>query len=937
MKTAVSILNVSGKIVFFLFLLSIAACSPWSSETNKALKMAGENRAELEKVLIYYSEVNPDPQKLKAAEFLISNMKYHYSFFGSGVDGLNKSYEYVYGVSRDNRNSVYLSDSISRLRNARSDVEFDLKRISSQYLISQIEVAFDTYQRHEWSRQYPFELFCEYILPYKIGFSDTVCWRSYAYNKYGDFLDYSAFKGAESHFEAELHCNLESLMVRVNGASGGYTRRICNDSSLIFEMEFNAREDGLQLFNLHYLNGHPTAANIRIMIDSLVVGDFIFPSTGNWHTVNNEDPPVEFTANLNAGKHTLKIVSLDKSILLDYVYIPDYIFMKFPESVISEGKYYFSNSYGRITIAADSLINENNINIEPNPQKEWPIRIVAKDDNLYQLLFEDSGLIKAIDAFPFGESEWLITYNDHGFQNQLWAFIPMKNGGYQVRNRETGRILAFSEADGILVQLPAEQMCDDFIWHLEKAENINDDFIDNTIRAAQKISEITNRFHWSGSYASFGAISPIKLLDYTYGSCVEQTAFQTMVLRSMGVACATDFVFNYPERDAGHSWSVIFDLRGNTIQNNCHNPVGAGTWVDVFAKGKVYRETYSINRNSLFVINNGKESIPSQFRNPYFKDVTAEYCDVVDVAVDIHYDTHEGNAFGYLMVFNNRGWVVTTWGERSRNNKVIFKDLEPRGMYLPAFYVNGRFEAFNEPFYFDSLGTIHHIRASKDQTQDITLLRKFPNRLVDESYHPLIVGGEFQGANKRDFSDARTIGIITQDMTEPIFHTIDVEPSSKFRYLRYIGPDGGHCNINTIVFYDANGEVINGKVIGTEGSLDNSGRTKHMVFDGNVLTYFDAPEPSGGWVGLQLSEPKAVSKIHFATRNDGNMVEVGDEYELFYWFNREWASMGRRIADSNELVYESVPMGGLFWLRNHTKGWEERIFTLDANNHQIWW
>ncbi|WP_026472927.1 hypothetical protein [Alkaliflexus imshenetskii] len=899
--------------------------------------MAGDNRVELEKVLVYYNKTNPDSLKLKAAEYLISNMAYHYSMFGSGIDSINDIYRSVYGTHLEKRNHEYIRQYSALNLDGLISVEYDIKRVTAEFLIEQIESAFLIYYKYEWCRQYPFEIFCEYILPYKIGFSDTVYWRSYAYNKYGDFLDYSVFKGAESHIESELHCDIESLKVSVNGASGGYTRRICNDSSLMFEMEFNAREDGLQLFNLHYVNGHPTAANIRIMIDSLVVGDFIFPSTGNWHTVNNEDPPVEFTANLNAGEHILKIVSLDKSILLDYVFIPDYIFMKFPESVISEGKYYFSNSYGRITIAADSLINENNINIEPNPQKEWPIRIVAKDDNLYQLLFDDSGLTKAIDAFPFGESEWLITYNDHGFQNQLWAFIPMKNGGYQVRNRETGRILAFSEADGILVQLPDQQMCDNFIWHIEKAENMNDDFIDNTIRAAQKISEITNRFHWSGSYASFGAISPIKLLDYTYGSCVEQTAFQTMVLRSMGVACATDFVFNYPERDAGHSWSVIFDLKGNTIQNNCHNPVGAGTWVDIFAKGKVYRETYSINRNSLFAINKGKESIPNQFRNPYFKDVTSEYCDVKSIDVDIQYDVSDGNRFGYLLVFNNKRWVVTAWGEKTRKNSVKFQDLEPRGMYLPAFFVNGQFKAFNDAFYFDSLGMVQHIKVSDTNFSDITLNRKFPNRLVDENYHKLIVGGEFHGANKSDFSDAVTIGIITQDMTDPLFHIIDVDVIDKFKYLRYFGPDEGRCNINEIVFYDTNGDSIKGSIIGTNGSRNNSGRTKEMVFDGDVLTYFDAPEPSGAWVGLALPKATRISKIRFASRNDGNMVEVGDEYELFYWDIQDWVSMGRIIADSDFLNYQNVPMGGIYWLKNHSKGWEERIFTLDKNGKQVWW
>ena len=925
----------------FLLLVVLVSCSPWSSETRQALKMAGENRAELEKVLQYYHKENPDPLKLKAAEYLISNMAYQYSKFGPGVDSLNESYKYVYGIFIKDRNSVLMSDSMTQKRQGKIEAEFDLKRLSANYLINQIESAFDTYHRFEWSQQYPFEIFCEYLLPYKIGHADTTYWRGSAYDKYAPLLDYSAFKGAHSHYEAEMYGEIDSLIVQVNGASGNATRKLGVDDLHKFELEFHTQSKGYQLFNIHYLNGHSTGAKIRIMIDNLTIGDFVFPGTGKWDKVDKDVRPMEFTAQLDSGKHTLQLMALDKSILLDYIYVPEYIYMKFPESIITEGKYYLSNSFGKLTIAADSLINENNIHIYPAPFKEWPISIVAKDDNLYQLLFEDSGLVKAIDAFPFGESEWLIIYNNHGYQNQLWSFIPMKKGGYQIRNKETGRILAFSKKDSILVQLPVDQMCDEFVWHIKKVEEQDDNnkggSPDISIRAAQKISEITNRFHWSGSYVEIGPIDPSLILAHSYGSCVEETTFQTMVLRSLGVACAVDFVFNYPERNAGHSWSVVFDLEGKTVQNNCHNPVGAGTWVDVFAKGKVYRNTNSINRNSLLFKSKGKEPIPPQFMNPYFIDVTKEYCQVKDIEVSIAADKQTDNQYAYLMVFNNRRWVVTAWGEKTKRKTVKFTDVEPRGMYLCAYYVNGAFKALNAPFSFDSIGNIQPVKTSKDNLQDLVLKRKFPNLQVDESYHSRIVGGQFQGANNADFSDAVTFGTITQDMTEPIFHIINVDLKKIFKYLRYIGPDGGRCNINEINFFDANGENIQGEIIGTNGSFENSGKTKEMVFDGDVLTYFDGPDLSGNWVGLKLKQAKAIRKIRFATRNDGNMVEVGDEYELNYWDDSDWVSMGRQTAISDSLTFKDVPMNGLYHLHNHTKGWEERIFTLDSAGQQIWW
>jgi len=70
-------------------------------------------------------------------------------------------------------------------------------------------------------------------------------------------------------------------------------------------------------------------------------------------------------------------------------------------------------------------------------------------------------------------------------------------------------------------------------------------------------------------------------------------------------------------------------------------------------------------------------------------------------------------------------------------------------------------------------------------------------------------------------------------------------------------------------------------------------------------------------------------------RNDMNAIQPGDEYELLYW-NGGWKSLGRKIADSTTLQYDNVPYNALFWLKNHSSGREERIFTYE-NGKQVWW
>lgn len=475
-ETMINQLFVSRPILVLLVLsFFILSCSRGSSEGDPQLKLGVDNKDELEKVLKYYHEIDPDPVKLKAAEHLISSMIYQYSTFEQGVDSLNENYKYVYGIYQKHENSVWLSDSMKQKKVAKADVEHDMTRLSSKFLIRQIESAYETYDRYEWCKLYPFEIFCEYILPYKIGRSDTVNWRTYAFKKYSHLLDYSAFKGPEFYYEAERSTSEDSLLVKLEGASGNFTRKLDTNSSTVFELEFHTRWKGYQLFNVHYVNGHYTAANIHIMVDSLIVGNFVFPSTGSWQNVRKDVPPVNFTVALDSGSHTLKVVSLDKDILLDFIYMPEYIYMKFPNSVISDGQYYLTNSFGRLTIDKDSLINETNIKIHPNPSVQWPIRILSKGNNLYQMVFEqDSVLKKALDAFPFGDSDWVLVYNDHGYPNQQWAFIPVGEDGYQIRNKETGKILAYSEKDSVLIQLPVELMRDEYIWYLEKVKNYQD-------------------------------------------------------------------------------------------------------------------------------------------------------------------------------------------------------------------------------------------------------------------------------------------------------------------------------------------------------------------------------------------------------------------------------------------------------------------------------
>lgn len=87
------------------------------------------------------------------------------------------------------------------------------------------------------------------------------------------------------------------------------------------------------------------------------------------------------------------------------------------------------------------------------------------------------------------------------------------------------------------------------------------------------------------------------------------------------------------------------------------------------------------------------------------------------------------------------------------------------------------------------------------------------------------------------------------------------------------------------------------------------------------------------WV-WKFDKPKTIGSIKFQSRNDDNHINIGEDYELFYW-NKGWRSLGIQRAKDTVLYYDA-PENALLWLQNRTKGKEEHVFVIDENRKQKW-
>ena len=64
-------------------------------------------------------------------------------------------------------------------------------------------------------------------------------------------------------------------------------------------------------------------------------------------------------------------------------------------------------------------------------------------------------------------------------------------------------------------------------------------------------------------------------------------------------------------------------------------------------------------------------------------------------------------------------------------------------------------------------------------------------------------------------------------------------------------------------------------------------------------------------------------------------MREGDTDELFYSSKGEWISIGEQIPASDSLLY-MAPKGALLYLKNHTRGIDERIFEYEEGRQRYW-
>ena len=176
--------NDVGKICCLLLLavcIALSGCShKEDSAFEKVLKLAGSNRHELERVMAYYKSDPSDSLKLKAAEFLILNMPGKYSEY------YEAPWEAVATVNLRWSSSSDKSKVLDTYKLGDPVQKTDIQHITANYLISNIDLAFQVWNDKPWGKYISFDTFCEEILPYRIGTEPLENWREKVLASFAD-------------------------------------------------------------------------------------------------------------------------------------------------------------------------------------------------------------------------------------------------------------------------------------------------------------------------------------------------------------------------------------------------------------------------------------------------------------------------------------------------------------------------------------------------------------------------------------------------------------------------------------------------------------------------------------------------------------------------------------------------------------------------------
>ena len=462
----------------------------------------------------------------------------------------------------------------------------------------------------------------------------------------------------------------------------------------------------------------------------------------------------------------------------------------------------------------------------------------------------------------------------------------------------------------------------------------------------QLLVEAKKAFRYIRNPGNHNDLAALELINTNAGQCYESAHQHNYQLRAYGIPSVVMYAPQWANHPQGHAWNGLLvapDSFVTYVPRNA-NPGPFAIRVRTTKTAKLYVWQYSGHPASFrtnFPSVRGKD-LPGAMRFANMVDVTRQIVPASDVSIRLNKNRKKKDPYVFLCLFRRGSLNAVDWS-RVTNNTADFDQLANDALFVPAHYRKKKYYPAGDPFIVTFEGDTTSVRLDTSEWIDTRVYRKYPLKPSMFRYTRIFKGMKFQVSATSDFADARDIHEIDR-WPSPVIENyererdrwewIDYRDSVVFdtpveaRYLRLFAAPDQQCIVGDITCFDEQGNVIEASAYGSAEGAD-------AVLDGLYgETYHD--EEKNGWVALDFGRDVKVSKIWYLPSHDSNSIQVGENYELFYWADG-WVSLGKQRAESKYLDYRA-PKNALFWLTNLDTGKEERVFTLDPSDRkQVWW
>lgn len=434
------------------------------------------------------------------------------------------------------------------------------------------------------------------------------------------------------------------------------------------------------------------------------------------------------------------------------------------------------------------------------------------------------------------------------------------------------------------------------------------------------------------------SLDAIAMQHQRKASCIQRCIMLGSVMRALGIPTAIDNIgrwANYSKN--GHAWVSLITNKGtysifeDEFEAKINNRIDA-TLFEVkypidkdyllytdFKKryAKIWRLTYE--RNIKEIKTPIDWEVAQQLNSPFILDISKEY----GLNNEVEIQTELPVKYAYLCTFaTGLDWMPISFS-KIKNGKCKFSALGDSVVFLAMGCYRGEIISLGNPFLL-----YNHKKIDLDpfptKLQTLVLSRKYPliGKWMNE-WAPM-VGGRFEGSSDSSFINSEILSTID---SMPIFRNIiKLKTNKSYRYVRYVSEKTCDTPMAEIEFYADETKLTVKPGKSTVAHVEYS-------IDGNTFT---RPDIENGYcLGYDLGHPKKLSSIVYFPWNDDNFILPNHTYELFY-YNKKWKSLGKKESNDYFLLYEDVPINALLYLKDYTKGHEERPFTYE-NGKQIWW